>query len=256
MSIERRNSIEKIIKSSLLNKLNNYHPETNYMPFHFALLGKDKLAVYSFIHSLNTSFGTSIFEPVAEVIASEKFIAQKQFEIGKCISSGAQSEIQSIINSLSTGGISNKEEEIQRIRAVCRQGQQCKVKTVKADIRLIDKQGKFYLIDIKTVKPNISNFKDFKRTLLEWIAILLYSDPYADVNSYIAIPYNPYHPEPYQRWTMRGMFDLDNELLVAEDFWNFLGGENSYDELLDSFEKVGIEVRDILDEYFQTHYRA
>ena len=46
------------------------------------------------------------------------------------------------------------------------------------------------------------------------------------------------------------MLDLDNELKVAEEFWDFLGGEGSYLELLDCFERVGIELRPEIDEYF------
>ncbi len=33
------------------------------------------------------------------------------------------------------------------------------------------------------------------------------------------------------------MLDLDNELKVAEEFWDFLGGKGAYKELLDCFEK-------------------
>ena len=39
------------------------------MPFHTRLLGTDRLALYSFIHSLNTNSGTSVFEPVAVALA-------------------------------------------------------------------------------------------------------------------------------------------------------------------------------------------
>jgi type II restriction enzyme len=101
-----------------------------------------------------------------------------------------------------------------------------------------------------THKPNISNFKDFKRTLLEWAGIALTQNKNANVNTLIAIPYNPYEPEPYQRWTMKGMLDLENELKVAEEFWDFLGGEGTYQELLDCFEQAGIELRPEIDEYF------
>ncbi len=59
-----------------------------------------------------------------------------------------------------------------------------------------------------------------------------------------------YKPEPYNRWTMRGMLDLPNELKVAEEFWDFLGGEGTYEILLDIFERVGIELRPEIDEYF------
>ncbi|MGC8935365.1 MAG: TdeIII family type II restriction endonuclease, partial [Thermoproteota archaeon] len=80
------------------------------------------------------------------------------------------------------------------------------------------------------------------------IYLLKYQD--ANVYSYIAIPYNPYEPKPYERWTLKGMLDLDNELKVAEDFWDFLGGKESYEELLNCFERVGIELRPEIDEYF------
>ena len=86
--------------------------------------------------------------------------------------------------------------------------------------------------------------------MLEWVAIVLASDPNAKINTIIAIPYNPYEPEPYNRWTMRGMLDLKNELKVADEFWDFLGGEGAYQDLLDCFERVGIELRDEIDEYF------
>jgi type II restriction enzyme len=50
---------------------------------------------------------------------------------------------------------------------------------------------------------------------------------------------------------MRGMLDLDNELKVAEEFWDFLGGPGTYDDLLTCFEHVGIELREEIDDYFR-----
>ena len=170
--------------------------------------------------------------------------------MGDTISEQAQIEIQHIMNELSTGKNPNKTEEIERIRKVATSGKVNKLKTVKIDLFVKDNDGVIYLFDLKTVKPNISNFKDFKRTLLEWVAIYLSKYPDAKIHSYIAIPYNPYEPKPYERWTLKGMLDLDNELKVAEEFWDFLGGGGSYLELLDCFERVGIELRPEIDEYF------
>jgi len=42
------------------------------------------------------------------------------------------------------------------------------------------------------------------------------------VNKFLAIPYNPYHPELYSRFTMQGFLDEERELYVAEKFWDFL----------------------------------
>ncbi len=244
--------IEEVLKNSLRNKFQNYSPEPASMPFHTRLLGKDRLALYSFIHSLSTNFGTSIFEPVALTLAKKRFkVAQSQFKLGEYISQKAQIEIQQIINSLTTAESSpNKPEEIERIRNVCQKGEMQKLKATKVDIFLQDHEGKLYLIDIKTAKPNAGGFKEFKRTLLEWVAIILGLEPNTDVNTFIAIPYNPYDPQPYNRWTMRGMIDLEQELKVAEQFWDFLGGENTYTPLLGCFERVGIELRTEIDEYF------
>lgn len=44
---------------------------------------------------------------------------------------------------------------------------------------------------------------------------------------------------------MLGIIDLPNE------FWDFLGGAGAYNDLLDVFERVGVELRFEIDEYFQ-----
>jgi len=46
------------------------------------------------------------------------------------------------------------------------------------------------------------------------------------------------------------MLDLERELKVGDEFWDFVGGEGAYRDLLDCFERVGIELRDEIDEYF------
>lgn len=244
--------IQQVIKTCLRNKFQNYKPESSNMPFHFRLLGKDRMALYSFIHSLNTSFGTSIFEPVAVALAKSRFQkAQAQYVLGTAISQSAQNTIQQIMNDLTVGNTPDKGSEIKAIRQVCQQGVMNKLKTIKVDLFLESKDGNIFLFDLKTAKPNVSNFKDFKRTLLEWVAITLATNPNAKVNSLLAIPYNPYEPQPYERWTLKGMLDLDNELMVAEEFWDFLGGQGTYGELLDCFEKAGIELRPEIDQYFR-----
>jgi hypothetical protein len=257
ISQEQINDVEQILKNSLRYKFQNYNPEPASMPFHTRLLGKDRLALYSFIHSLNTNFGTTIFEPIALALANNNFkTAKSQAKAGEFISEGAQFEIQNIMDNLTTAEVSpNKPAEIESIRKVCQKGTMRKVKPTKVDILLEKKSGELYLFDLKTAKPNVGSFKEFKRTLLEWVAVVLSSNPDATINTLIAIPYNPYEPKPYNRWTIRGMLDLEKELKVANEFWDFLGGEGAYQELLDCFERVGIELRPEIDQYFATFNR-
>ncbi|MDR1087376.1 MAG: TdeIII family type II restriction endonuclease [Endomicrobium sp.] len=254
---EQKSIIQQVLVDSLRNKFKNYNPEPATMPFHTRLLGKDRMALFSFIHSLNTNFGTTIFEPVALELAKTSFkIAEKQAIAGTEISEGSQKEIQNIIDEISAANIKpNKIDEIERIRKVCQSGKMHKVKLTKIDIYLEKLNGEKFLFDIKAAKPNKGGFKEFKRTLLEWTAVMLAENPKAKVNTLIAIPYNPYAPKPYDRWTMAGMLDLHNELKVAEEFWDFLGGAGTYQDLLDCFERVGIELRDEIDNYFKKYNR-
>lgn len=246
--------IKDVIRRNLRNKFLNYVPKSNDMPFHARLLGKDRMALYSFIQSLNTTFGASLFEPVAVSLAntSEKFIfADRQYDPGNKLTENAQNVIQGIMNNLAMGNLPNKDAEVELIRSECKKGNETETSTVKVDLYLKTIDGVVYLFDLKTAKPNKSNFKDFKRTLLEWTALELFQNPTAIVNSLIAIPYNPFAPEPYQFWTSTGMLEKEKELKVAEEFWDFIGGDGSYEMLLICFEQVGIEMRDEIDEYFK-----
>ena len=147
---EQVKRIETVIKESLRKKFQSYKPETSNMPFHFRLLGHDRMALFSFIQSLNTTFGTSIFEPVAETMASLKFpFAQKQYAVGDTISEQAQSEIQRIMNELTLGNSPSKIDEIARIREVCTKGSMNKLKTVKVDLFVKSNEGAIHLFDLK-----------------------------------------------------------------------------------------------------------
>lgn len=251
-------NVENTLRHSLRNKFQKYNPEPAVMPFHTRLLGKDRMALFSFIHSLNTNFGTTIFEPVALAVASTTFKeAKAQATAGVHISEAAQRVIQDIMDNLTAANTKpDKPEEIEAIREVAQTGKMKTVKPTKVDIWLRGYDNQLYFFDIKTAKPNKGAFKEFKRTLLEWTASVLAENPKSKINTLIAIPYNPYEPKPYSRWTMAGMLDLDNELKVAEEFWNFLGGNETYIQLLDIFERIGIELRPEIDNYFTRYNKT
>ena len=122
--------------------------------------------------------------------------------------------------------------------------------SVHIDLFLEANDGTEYYFDIKTAKPNIDNIVDYKRKMLTWVALRGAIPPKPKIYTGLAIPYNPYEPKPYDRWTFQGMFDLPNELKVGEEFWNFIGQEDTYEQLLNVFEKVGIELRPEIDRKF------
>jgi type II restriction enzyme len=76
----------------------------------------------------------------------------------------------------------------------------------------------------------------------------------ADVFAWWGVPYNPYetaaayaHPYPTR------FFDFANEVKLGDEFWNFVGGAGTFDQLLDLYRSIGIEYTKELNELRQAH---
>ena len=231
--------IKELLSSKINEKLTNYARETTSMPFLAKLMqDSEKVASYSFIHSLATILGQSVYEKVAQIIAQPNFdVAETGYDVTGEITNEENSTISQILQEIkSKTRKADKEREINEIlKANSNGGRKIKI---RADL-FLKKEGKEYYIEIKTAKPNIDVFVKSKQKLLEWIALRK-----KKVNTILAIPYNPYHPEPYSRFTMQGYLDEEKELYVAEKFWELLGGKGTYEEVLKIFDEVGKEFKE------------
>jgi len=254
MSIKQqtKKQILELLTSVVREKLETYTPETHYMPFHYRLLGRDRYAMFSFIQSMNTTFGMSIWEQVAVILAtSNGNHAERQYKLLGEIDENTEKVINEIHYKLRKGEIRpDKNKEIQTIRKCIKKGnlKEDPDSTVDLFVKIKNEENFF---DITTAKPNMKEFATLKLKLLKWTALRLSQDKNAKVYTRLAIPYNPYHPQPYERWALKGLYDLDNkEILVGEEFWNFIACDNIYEELLDIFQEAGKILRSEIDEKF------
>ena len=248
-----KSNIKDRLVSKIREKLSNYDPETKYMPFHFRLFGRDRYAMFSFIQSINTTFGISVWEQVAEVLAlGAGYQAERQHRLLGEINERTATIISDIHYKLRSGEISsNNFEEVNLIRDSISEGDP-KVDPDSVVDFLVKRGDEENYFDITSAKPNMKEFSALKLKLLRWTALRLSQVSNANVITRLAIPYNPYHPEPYQRWTLSGMYDLGNdEILVGEEFWNFVANDEIYNELLDVFQEAGELLRDEIDEKFR-----
>jgi len=97
LSNHQRDQIANLLTEKIRRKLSDHTPETNNMPFHVRLLGLDRIALFSFIQSINTTLGTSIFEQAAVIVASLRFKrAVNQYkDFNNTISENARQEFSS-----------------------------------------------------------------------------------------------------------------------------------------------------------------
>ncbi len=248
---KQEEEIKQYLIEKIRKKLENYNPETKAMPFHYRLLGKDRMALFSFIHSVNTTLGTSIFEQVGAIIVSpyaNKTVGQYR-GLNGYISSEAVLAIDTIMRDLrSSARKPDKTKETKEVLSSVKSGNRGKKIEKRVDLFAEMKNGAEYYFELKSAKPNIDEFTGIKKQLLDWVAIRGSQDEKAKIKTIVAIPYNPYEPELYERWTLQGLFDLKKEVLVGKEFWDFLGGKNTYEDLLKVFEKAGLELYDEIDE--------
>ena len=252
LSSKTVDKIRELLTDTVRDKLKKYRPETVHMPFHHRLLGKDRYAMFSFIQSINTTFGISIWEQVAVILAEGAGnYAERQYKLLGEIDSETEKLINDIHYKLRKGeSAANKINEIDKIRNKIKKGE---AKTdpdsvVDLFVKIGNEENYF---DITSAKPNMKEFVALKLKLLRWTALRLSQDKNVKVFTRLAIPYNPYHPEPYERWTLKGLYDLEREeILVGEDFWNFVACDDIYEELLDIFQGVGKELREEIDRKF------
>jgi hypothetical protein len=247
-----KKTINELLTTTIRSKLTNYNPETDYKPFHHRLLGKDRYAIYSFIQSINTTFGMSIWEQVAVILAQGTgSTVKRQYKLLGKIDKNTENLLNDLHYKLRKGEIEpDKTSETDQIRESIKKGEKLEDPDSTVDL-FFCRDNEFNYFDITTVKPNIKEFATLKLKLLRWTALSLSIDKNRNVFSRLAIPYNPYYPDKYERWTLKGLYDIENsEILIGKHFWNFTANDDIYNELLDIFQDVGEELREEINEKF------
>lgn len=248
LSKTQKDKIKILLTKKIENKIKKYGRETTSMPFLARLIqDNEKIAAYSFIHSVATTLGMSIYEDVSVIIASENSQeAFRNYGVGGIISVSQKDVIAKIVNELREGKReANITQEMKEVLAASSEGGKFQKSGNIADFYM-KKNNKEFFFEIKTVKPNIDVFEKSKTKLLEWIA-----RKRTDVKVFLAFPYNPYHPQPYSRFTEVGMMDHPNDFLIGDEYWDFIGGKNTFPQLLETFDEVGKEFKQRLSQKFK-----
>ena len=242
-----RARIKNLLLDKLNEKLDSHTAETEYKPFFQAIFNERQVVAASVIQSFYTSFGMSIYEQMAVMLAEGNgFQAERQHLLLGQIDKKTEALISQIHRNLRSGTVANSKEEVRLIRAAIAKGAPKKDPDSIIDLYLKAKNGHEYYFGITTVKPNKEGFETHKRKLLRWVGLRLSQDKSANISVATVIPYNPYYPKPYSRFASSTLFDKD-QLLVQEAFWDFVGGEGAFDWLISICREVGLELRQKID---------
>ncbi len=223
----------KVIKDEILKNAAFDEKKGEYKPFHAALIPTELLRIQSFFRSFSTSLGQGVFEYIAKIVAesNNRWIEVKS---NHKFSAYASPNIQSMVDTF-IEEILNKKVDPYPYPSFSKPSTK-DTKDIVVDLSFKDKEtGVIYFIEIKSPKPN----KDQTRQTKEKFLFLLATHKNSKV--YYAFPYNPYgeRKENY-KWSFTKMFfNLDKEVLIGKEFWDFLGGEGTYEEILEIFREIG-----------------
>lgn len=236
LSENQERKIACLLSDKLDQKLKRYTRESTSMPFLVRLMqDKEKIAAYSFIHSLATTLGMSVYEDVSKIIAEEHSEeCFTKYALGGVISRDQKSVIDNILRELRNSEREcNIEREVEEVlNASSENGRDQKEGRI-ADLYML-RSGIEQYFEIKTVKPNIDVFAKSKTKMLEWVA-----RKRKRIKVFLAFPYNPYYPKPYERFTLQNLLKPGEDILIGKDYWDYLGGADTFEKLLGLFDSVG-----------------
>lgn len=232
MNISRK--LREEIKQNLKNSLRRYVSNFKYKNIQpLDLLIPKERKIRSLVGGLETSMGTTVWEPVARTLAKMngfKIINEKILRpdpIPKELA-GELAVLISLRENKKTWITSS--ECVERIRKICIRTNRNKLKYIKpaagtgVDL-YFKKKGTEYAFDIKTVQPNLGSIKSFNKEILEWYAYRICNDPNVDIKCRIAYPYNPYSNNYWKHTPHnKGVLEPGADAVVENEFWDFLSG--------------------------------
>lgn len=211
----------------------------SYKPFHEAIIPEQILRVSSFERSFSTKLG-STFEECARLIASQKYkVAKRGFVATGQMPSAAATKIEELVNQIARNHKPNfllLIDEVLKIKDTT-----WVERPVVSDLYLEDKFGARYFFELKSPKPNKGQCLEIAERLLRIHAITQENRP--KVNAYFAMAYNPYgsRKEDYKHSFSIQYLDMENEVLLGDEFWEVIGGKGTYRDLLEIYQEVGRE---------------
>ena len=264
-----KQEISKIIIKVLKSRFDSFPEDYNQprnAPFHKAFLqafsekidesGTNMEAVISmssWIHGLNTTLGQTFFEGVAHVLCDG---AKALFKGTECRIYAEQDRIISeIMTDLKNGNRMPNLSEEDELLAMHANGDTVVGTNFTVDCYFEDDE-RIVAIELKSVRPNSGETRGEKQKILKAKAGLRYMNPGKTVSYYFGFPFDPTSDTDIGYNKARFMNNMiefpkfcdENEILIADELWTFLSGdEGTMQELLSQIRDI--ETPDFMDEY-------
>ncbi|MDP2888945.1 MAG: TdeIII family type II restriction endonuclease [Bacteroidota bacterium] len=205
--------------------------------------------IRSIVGGLETSLGTTLWEPLAKALAVENGfeVINSKLESPVNMPSNLSNTLQTMLDERKRkNGVYNAQSCHSEIKRVCQtfltrpiDSFEPAPKGFGVDIWL-KKDDINYFFDTKTVQPNIGNYSKFVEQIINWYAFFYSRYPDQQAQARIVFPYNPYNGNFWDKTMGKGKpLERDYEGWVENQFWNFCSGlDNTFSIITDSFNEL------------------
>jgi hypothetical protein len=204
-------------------------------PFHSLFFRDEAIIAFKRQRSIMTTLGQRLYPRLAYLIAQQHYSEVYLERRFRGVVDGAAADlIDRIVTELRVRQRTpNHAQEVAEILAA--RGGEPREVMVTADLYIGDFRGGPFFAEIKTPLPNLDIAAESKQKLLTFIALHQGQSPQA----FLAFPYNPFLTrEAYNHPFTRQVMDLETEVLMGEEFWDKIGGEGTYSEILEIIQEV------------------
>lgn len=243
-----RGKLKETIEEAIINFFNNKDVKVTHV---LDRIFPVERRIRSLVGGLETSIGTTIWEPIAKLLArnngfsiiEDKLLMPSPFPpilyetLNKC---RMFRENRASWIPMEDCVLRMKESAINIDRKALTYIQPPPGKSVDV---YISKDEKEYAFDIKTNQINQSGGLSLNLQLLEWYAYRFCEDPNVDFEARIAFPFNPFNKD---WWDANGgrayPLEKGEDAWVEEEFWGFLSGQqDTWAGILEAFDELGKE---------------
>ncbi|WP_320017583.1 TdeIII family type II restriction endonuclease, partial [Labilibaculum manganireducens] len=245
---EAKRIIRETVKSSIISFAHRALTKKAKFQILDLIIPKER-KIRSIVGGLETSLGTTLWEPLAKALAIENGfqIINSNLECPVNMPSNLNNTLQTIIDERKRrSGVYNAVSSHEEIKRVCQSFLTRPIETFEqapkgrgVDIWL-KKDGINYFFDTKTVQPNLSALVSCTEQVLNWYAYFYSRYPDKRAESRIVFPYNPHNGDFWDKTIGKGLpLERDNEAWVENQFWNFCSGlTDTYELIVEAFTEL------------------
>jgi hypothetical protein len=216
-------------------------------PLYAALVPDEIFKGSHFERRFVTPFG-GVWEKLAKVVAIEAHgNCHTGHTITGNISEGSLKRIQEVLNKLEhshRGCDSIKPDWERELNYIKNGGGEMIATSVVCDVFITsNKTGEAYSFELKAPLPNSDQTKVSKEKMFK---LLVMNPPQVD-QAFYALPYNPYGTKEDYAWSFPlRWFNMtkDTSVLIGDEFWDFIGGEGTYNKFITEVNSLGAGYKD------------